>query len=176
MQRESGSLGGVWLSCLASSTCPRTLPPPTHTRTHARTPQAGEHAGHDVTMYVSDAGGCCDCGDPTGWRAEGCCPAHRAAATRGGDAPPAPPLPAWEGVVVGEMAAYALLRGLLSLVNGHRQGTLAWFSWLSAVGAHGLGRGWDGGRRRWWGEQRPTSSCPTPPPSRRWRKPPPCAP
>jgi hypothetical protein len=28
-------------------------------------------------MYVSDAGGCCDCGDPASWREAGCCPRHR---------------------------------------------------------------------------------------------------
>ncbi len=28
-------------------------------------------------MYQSDAGGCCDCGDPTSWLPSGFCPRHR---------------------------------------------------------------------------------------------------
>ncbi|CAG9464054.1 unnamed protein product [Pedinophyceae sp. YPF-701] len=28
---------------------------------------ASDHAGHDFILYRSDAGGCCDCGDPASW-------------------------------------------------------------------------------------------------------------
>lgn len=28
-------------------------------------------------MYISEAGGCCDCGDIVSWREHGCCPVHR---------------------------------------------------------------------------------------------------
>ncbi|KAK9797835.1 hypothetical protein WJX73_006271 [Symbiochloris irregularis] len=39
--------------------------------------KAGGHDKHDYIMYLSPAGGCCDCGDPTAWAVEGCCPQHR---------------------------------------------------------------------------------------------------
>lgn len=38
--------------------------------------QAHGHVGHDTIMYVSGAGGCCDCGDAS-WLDTGCCPEHR---------------------------------------------------------------------------------------------------
>jgi hypothetical protein len=33
--------------------------------------KAGGHGAHSYTMYRSVAGGCCDCGDLSSWRAEG---------------------------------------------------------------------------------------------------------
>eukprot|EP00873_Tetraselmis_striata_P010026 jgi/Tetstr1/430290/TSEL_020115.t1 len=39
--------------------------------------KAGGHEDHDYIMYTSDAGGCCDCGDLSSWKASGCCPMHR---------------------------------------------------------------------------------------------------
>lgn len=30
-------------------------------------------------MYISDSGGCCDCGDSTSWKPSGFCPHHRTA-------------------------------------------------------------------------------------------------
>ena len=40
-------------------------------------PQAHGHRGHDTIMYVSAAGGCCDCGDAPSWKPEGACARHR---------------------------------------------------------------------------------------------------
>ncbi|QDZ25745.1 hypothetical protein A3770_18p82630 [Chloropicon primus] len=37
---------------------------------------AGDHEGHDYSLYVSDHGGCCDCGDELSWRKEGFCKRH----------------------------------------------------------------------------------------------------
>jgi ATP-dependent Clp protease adapter protein ClpS len=34
------------------------------------------HTGHDVRFHRAGPGGCCDCGDPEAWKAEGCCPRH----------------------------------------------------------------------------------------------------
>ena len=39
--------------------------------------QAHGHRGHDTIMYVSAAGGCCDCGDAQSWSTEGACGRHR---------------------------------------------------------------------------------------------------
>eukprot|EP00884_Botryococcus_braunii_P015606 jgi/Botrbrau1/2729/Bobra.0164s0009.1 len=39
--------------------------------------KAGGHEKHDFSMYISESGGCCDCGDPTSWKPSGCCLAHR---------------------------------------------------------------------------------------------------
>ncbi|GIL45679.1 hypothetical protein Vafri_2876, partial [Volvox africanus] len=39
--------------------------------------KAGGHEDHDWIQYRSASGGCCDCGDLSAWRAEGCCPAHQ---------------------------------------------------------------------------------------------------
>ena len=38
--------------------------------------QAHGHRGHDTIMYVSAAGGCCDCGDAPSWKPEGACQRH----------------------------------------------------------------------------------------------------
>ncbi|KAK9808772.1 hypothetical protein WJX72_003285 [[Myrmecia] bisecta] len=40
--------------------------------------KGGGHENHDYTMYISESGGCCDCGDPTSWKPEGFCPQHNA--------------------------------------------------------------------------------------------------
>lgn len=71
--------------------------------------RAGDHEGHDYRMYISDAGGCCDCGDPTSWRDEGCCPRHRSESGGGGV------LPAGEAVVLPPLLACMVLRLQLEL-------------------------------------------------------------
>lgn len=38
--------------------------------------EAADHKGHEVFFYHSQAGGCCDCGDASSWRMEGCCTRH----------------------------------------------------------------------------------------------------
>ena len=45
--------------------------------THGTLLQAHGHEGHDTVMYISAAGGCCDCGDSASWVPEGCCPQHQ---------------------------------------------------------------------------------------------------
>ena len=35
------------------------------------------HEGHEVFFHRAAPGGCCDCGDPEAWVAEGCCARHR---------------------------------------------------------------------------------------------------
>lgn len=80
-----------------SGTAPLT---PLH-RTHML--HTGNHEGHDFVMYMSESGGCCDCGDPGSWKPEGFCPRHQAPSA---DAPPLSLAP--------EEAA--LLRALLHVV------------------------------------------------------------
>ena len=53
---------------------PRDPSAPPHTSW--RPEQAHGHHGHDTIMYVSAAGGCCDCGDAASWRPEGACAHH----------------------------------------------------------------------------------------------------
>ncbi|XP_014668803.1 PREDICTED: E3 ubiquitin-protein ligase UBR3-like [Priapulus caudatus] len=38
--------------------------------------RAGNHEGHDYNMFRSQAGGACDCGDPSVMKEEGFCPRH----------------------------------------------------------------------------------------------------
>ena len=35
-----------------------------------------DHVGHDFTIYRSEAGGVCDCGDYESWASSGCCFRH----------------------------------------------------------------------------------------------------
>ena len=71
------TLGGVHMSsvpdCILMLACAMIY----HPMACVRVWQAGGHDKHDYIMYVSPAGGCCDCGDPTAWAEDGCCPAHR---------------------------------------------------------------------------------------------------
>ena len=34
------------------------------------------HEGHDYSIFTSESGGCCDCGDPLSWDKEGFCERH----------------------------------------------------------------------------------------------------
>ncbi|MEW5302971.1 MAG: hypothetical protein WDW36_005706 [Sanguina aurantia] len=58
--------------------------------------KAGGHDAHDYVIYKSPAGGCCDCGDLSSWRLDGCCRQHRPASltpdsrTRNGSATSTP--------------------------------------------------------------------------------------
>ena len=38
--------------------------------------EAANHKGHEVFFYHSQAGGCCDCGDSSSWKIDGCCNKH----------------------------------------------------------------------------------------------------
>ena len=40
--------------------------------------RSSNHQGHEVFFHRAAPGGCCDCGDPEAWVAEGCCERHRA--------------------------------------------------------------------------------------------------
>lgn len=44
--------------------------------------QVGEHLQHDYSMYFSDAGGCCDCGDSAAWKPSGFCQRHSGQGTQ----------------------------------------------------------------------------------------------
>lgn len=55
----------------------------------------------------ADAGGCCDCGDTSSWRPQGCCPRHRPAGEAQGAAEP-PPLPAADEAVARGVVGCAL--------------------------------------------------------------------
>ena len=74
--------------------------------------QAGDHTGHDYVLYLSEAGGCCDCGDPISLKDSGFCPRHRcrhAGGSRGLGR-------AAEGVVRG-VAGAVLLRIVLAMAR-----------------------------------------------------------
>jgi hypothetical protein len=69
---------GMWASCsgrayflVSWNRIPLPPFPRLSTPTHAHT-----HAAH-AQMYLSAAGGCCDCGDAASWRQETFCPRHR---------------------------------------------------------------------------------------------------
>lgn len=50
--------------------------------------QKGNHEGHDYNMFRSQAGGACDCGDPSVMKPSGFCAVHAAGAC---DTKPKPP-------------------------------------------------------------------------------------
>ena len=52
------------------------------------------HRGHEVFFHRAAPGGCCDCGDPEAWVAEGCCERHRPRESTKGDDDPLATLPA----------------------------------------------------------------------------------
>lgn len=78
--------------------------------------QAHGHEGHDYVMYISDAGGCCDCGDVASWKPEGSCPAHRPLEADGAT-PDAPQLPLLDRVVLTTVLGNAFVQ-LVEAVQG----------------------------------------------------------
>ena len=66
--------------------------------------------GHDYSLYHSQAGGCCDCGDLTSWTAAGCCPRHRPGEAGAATAAAAAELLPAEAAVARVVAGAALAR------------------------------------------------------------------
>jgi hypothetical protein len=66
-------------------------------------------------MYTSDAGGCCDCGDMSSWRPQGCCPRHRPPGEGGHGAAEEAQLPPADDVVARGVVGCALAALQLAL-------------------------------------------------------------
>jgi len=72
--------------------------------------RSSNHEGHEVFFHRAAPGGCCDCGDPEAWVAEGCCAKHRPSALTDEDPLNAlpPGLKDVGAVVVREAARYVV--------------------------------------------------------------------
>ena len=84
------------------------------------------HEGHEVFFHRAAPGGCCDCGDPEAWVAEGCCARHR---PREGapleDEDPAASLPSSlrrAGAAVARAAALAMVEAAVACGASHEAG------------------------------------------------------